>query len=75
MFSARCLAFGLKQDPPLSEDDDFVDFYLKLMGMVQNCRNGKRGHNGGLAKERFPRKEPKGAGFGGSRDWAGRKKF
>jgi hypothetical protein len=27
---------------PLSEERDFVEFYLKVVGMVQNCRNGKR---------------------------------
>jgi hypothetical protein len=27
---------------PLTEEGDFVEFYLKVVGMVQNCRNGKR---------------------------------
>lgn len=27
---------------PLSEEGDFVEFYLKVVCMVQNCRNAKR---------------------------------
>jgi hypothetical protein len=32
---------------PLSEEPEFVQFYLKVAGMIQNCRRRKRRLGGG----------------------------